>query len=247
MRSLREATDGTGDKELQWLSRYQAPLPQDPSKPRSAAVEGSVSRGMFLKLATYIKAQSGCSPEAEGYVCHDEQPEKVSEFCRRFDLPYSERFVSVGVFHPAENLLDERQKAKEFGEPVILDAAKVLPDLMLLCIGDMEGSILRAFDKEQLEEGFLDKCAQTMIDLSKMSVAKKLRVLRHAVLVKEPGGYAEARMHRALRKSDVLVAQPAPVAVEQENRKAAAGLERPVEGRIVGLSLGDEGKNRAPR
>ncbi|HLJ76159.1 MAG TPA: hypothetical protein VKT75_02045 [Acidobacteriaceae bacterium] len=139
----------------------------------------------------------------EGACSHDDEPDKVRQFCCRWNLPYSRIFRSIAVYHAGEDPHCETPALKRHGDPFLLRAEEVPPDLQLVCSEDIQQAVLRGMDDPDGErrrvEIFEDMSALLPTDL-----AGREEALVRALRRRQPDEYVEARMFRALRARDVV-------------------------------------------
>jgi hypothetical protein len=139
----------------------------------------------------------------EGTCSFDDEPDKVRQFCCRWNLPYSRIFRSIAVYREGENPHCETPELKRHGEPYLLRIEEILPDLQLVCSEDIQQAVLRDMDQpdgERLRANlFEDMSAILPTDLD-----GRCHALLRALERREPEKYVEARMFRALRARDVM-------------------------------------------
>lgn len=82
----------------------------------------------------------------EGACSHDDEPDKVRQFCCRWDLPYSRIFRSIVVYRAEEDPRCENPALTRHGQPFLLRPEEVLPDLQLVCSEDIQQAVLRGMD-----------------------------------------------------------------------------------------------------
>ena len=139
----------------------------------------------------------------EGTCSFDDEPDKVRQFCCRWNLPYSRIFRSIAVYRDGDNPHCEAPELKRHGQPFLLRADEVLPDLQLVCSEDMQQAVLRGMDDpdgERLRVALFE-------DLSVLlptDLAAREQALVRALERRRPNQYVEARMFRALRARDVI-------------------------------------------
>ncbi|HKO14196.1 MAG TPA: hypothetical protein VJV22_19665, partial [Acidobacteriaceae bacterium] len=74
----------------------------------------------------------------EGACSFDDEPDKVRQFCCRWNLPYSRIFRSIAVYREGENPHCETPALKRHGDPYLLRVEEILPDLHLVCSEDIQ-------------------------------------------------------------------------------------------------------------
>jgi hypothetical protein len=130
----------------------------------------------------------------EGYFSRRPELANVRPFLESHGLPYCRKYVPMFVYAKGESSSGDDARFGSYGYPFELDPIKVLPDIELGCCEDVQKAAchnwpigcfgdLRHLDVKMKEEQLL-----LMVKLSRNN---KYR-------------YAEARLHRPLRLSDLL-------------------------------------------
>lgn len=139
----------------------------------------------------------------EGACSFDDEPDKLRQFCCRWNLPYSRIFRSIAVYREGENPHCETPEMKKHGQPFLLRAEQVLPDLQLVCSEDMQQAVLRGMDDPD-EERHRVELFEDLSVLLPTNLAAREQALLRALERRRPNQYVEARMFRALRARDVI-------------------------------------------
>ena len=139
----------------------------------------------------------------DGACSFDDEPDKLRQFCCRWNLPYSRIFRSIAVYRAAENPHCETPELKKHGQPFLLRAEEVLPDLQLVCSEDMQQAVLRGMDNPDGERLRVELFEDLSLVLP-TDVAAREQALLRALERRRPNQYVEARMFRALRARDVI-------------------------------------------
>ena len=139
----------------------------------------------------------------EGTCSHDDEPDKVRQFCCRWNLPYTRTFRSIAVYREGEDPRCENPALQNRGAPFLLREEEILPDLQIVCSEDIQRAVLRDLDDPNGER----LRAQLFKDLSVFlptDDAGRRKALERALDRRQPDRYVEARMFRALRAGDVI-------------------------------------------
>lgn len=139
----------------------------------------------------------------EGACSFDDEPDKVRQFCCRWNLPYSRIFRSVAVYREDEDPHCEAPELKKHGDPFLLRAEEILPDLQLVCSEDIQRAVLRGMDEPDGER-FRVELFEDMSSLLPTDIRARQDALLRALERRQPQQYVEARMFRALRARDVI-------------------------------------------
>lgn len=139
----------------------------------------------------------------EGACSFDDEPDKVRQFCCRWNLPYSRIFRSIAVYYAGEDPHCEGPALKKHGDPFLLQSEEVLPDLQLVCSEDIQQAVLRDMDEPDGERLRVE-LFEDMSALLPTDIAGRQEALVRALHRRRPGQYVEARMFRALRARDVV-------------------------------------------
>ena len=139
----------------------------------------------------------------EGACSHDDEPDKVRQFCCRWNLPYSRIFRSIAVYRDGENPHCEIPELKKHGQPFLLRGEEVLPDLQLVCSEDIQRAVLRGMDDPDGERLRVE-LFEDLSTLLPTDLAAREEALVRALERRQPNQYVEARMFRALRARDVI-------------------------------------------
>lgn len=120
------------------------------------------------------------------------EPSAVAKRLREIGMPNARLYIPMFVHAGSrpEALSDTHTGA--LGRVFALNAESVVPDLELVCRWDIQNAALSR------------KPADWFTDLRKLSFDEKLKAMRDAATCSP--SYAEARMFRALREEDFLVA-----------------------------------------
>jgi hypothetical protein len=139
---------------------------------------------------------------AQGFSTKDRLAGKVSKFCKKNHIPYSTPFVSVEAFDTEVTPLGRAGMYGGFTQPVtvFLRIEQVLDDIHVVSLDDFQDVTANAYDKQMLGQrinSYLGQIVRLPADQ-----ASKLRELTSCV-ARRSGKYVEARLHRALRATDV--------------------------------------------
>jgi hypothetical protein len=138
---------------------------------------------------------------------------KVAGFCLEHDIPYSNIFVSIALLAATRNPVEPGLLAMAYcmddgDEELILDtdetkplilrlkADQVSPELMVVCDTDFKTQAINRYEKHLSPE-------KVFADLTQMRAEERAQALFSVTSRLLSGRYAEARMHRGLRESDV--------------------------------------------
>lgn len=139
----------------------------------------------------------------DGACSFDDEPDKVRQFCCRWNLPYSRIFRSIAVYRDGDNPHCEAPELKKHGQPFLLRVEHILPDLQLVCSEDMQQAVLRGMDDPDGERLRVE-LFEDMSVLLPTDLAAREQALVRALERRQPNQYVEARMFRALRARDVI-------------------------------------------
>lgn len=139
----------------------------------------------------------------DGACSRDDEPDKIRQFCCRWNLPYSRIFRSIAVYRAGENPHCETPELKKHGQPFLLRAEEVLPDLQLVCSEDIQQAVLRGMDDPDGERLRVELFEDLSVLLPTELAAREQALVR-ALERRRPNQYVEARMFRALRARDVI-------------------------------------------
>lgn len=139
----------------------------------------------------------------DGACSHDDEPDKIRQFCCRWNLPYSRIFRSIVVYRAGEDPHCEDPTLKKHGEPFLLRPEEVLPDLQLVCSEDIQQAVLRGMDEPDGERLRVE-LFEDMSVLLPTDIGGRQEALLRALRRRQANQYVEARMFRALRARDVI-------------------------------------------
>lgn len=145
----------------------------------------------------------------EGFKSRDECAVTLKAFCDIHGIPYSDVFVSIAVSLEGGNLKTfgqgrtaaKYQLAEAYGKNVIALKSDVVKEIEVVCAGDFQTTICNAVAKG-LHGDDIGEYLSRFTVLSGKTVEEKMAALEKAAANVRSPQYAEARIHRPLRKSD---------------------------------------------
>jgi hypothetical protein len=154
-----------------------------------------------------------CSSEyyenPKGFTSTDECAPVLKAFCDEHDIPYSNTFVSITVSREGINLKkfgDGRTAVKPrlsdlFGPYVLTLKPNVVKEIQVVCAGDFQTTICNAVAKALRGESIREYLSRFTV-LSGKTCDEKMAALEKAAGGVPGRQYAEARIHRPLKRSD---------------------------------------------
>jgi len=145
----------------------------------------------------------------QGFKSTDECAVTLKVFCDTHGIPYSDMFVSIAVSLEGGNLKKvgpgrtavKYQLAEAYGKNVITLKADVVKEIEVVCAGDFQTTICNAVAKS-LHGDDIGEYLSRFTVLSGKTVQEKMAALEKAAANVRSPQYAEARIHRPLKKSD---------------------------------------------
>lgn len=144
----------------------------------------------------------------EGFRNSDDCAPVLRAFCDKHGIPYGDTFVSIAVLLEGRNLKQfgegrtarKHKLVESYGNLVITLKQALLKEIEVVCAGDFQNTICNAVARTLCGEDIKEIISRITV-LSTKSCDEKMAALEEAAKVRG-AGYAEARIHRPLRKSD---------------------------------------------
>jgi hypothetical protein len=146
----------------------------------------------------------------EGFKSTDQCAVALKAFCDLHGIPYSDVFVSIAVSLEGSNVKKvgpgrtavKYQLAEAYGKNILTLKSDVMKEIEVVCTGDFQTTICNAVAK-RLRGDDISEYLSKLAVLSGKTVEEKMAALEKAAANVRSPQYAEARIHRPLRKIDV--------------------------------------------
>lgn len=133
----------------------------------------------------------------------------LQAFCDIHHIPYSDVFVSIAVSLEGGNLKEfapghkavKYQLADEYGENVLTLKVDIVKEIEVVCAGDFQTTVCNAVARSLRGENISDYLSKFTV-LSGKTTDEKMAELEKAAAKVRGTQYAEARIHRRLKRSD---------------------------------------------
>ncbi len=144
-----------------------------------------------------------------GFKSTDECAVVLKAFCDIHGIPYSDVFVSIAVSCEGSNLKKagpgrtavKYQLSEAHGGNVLTLKPDVVKEIEVVCAGDFQTTICNAVAKGLHGEDISEYLSKFTVLSGKTTDEKMAELEKAAEKVRSPQ-YAEARIHRPLKKSD---------------------------------------------